>query len=963
MGESTPRNDGPADKPSPRDEAQIRALLEEILETNKLPREVSGGDIVLERILEERLHRLRGVHAEMEAMFPTPVAGTSPTRRLLRDSFQSNDRLPEIPGYEVLDVIGTGGMGVVYRARHLKLNRLVAIKMVLLGAYASREDLECLLREAQNVAALRHPNIVQVYDVAEHDGFPYYSMELLEKGDLAQMLQGKPRPAKDAADLVRVLADAIHAAHLAGIVHRDLKPGNILLNEDQTTKIGDFSLSRRVELDSTRSTKVPRAGTPSYMAPEQAAGERNAIQPTVDIYSLGAVLYELLTGRPPFKAETSAETLQQVIHDDPVSPSQLNSRVPCDLQTICLKCLQKDPTRRYLSAADLADDLNRFLSGEPIHARPISFAERTFKWCRRRPAISVAMVVSVIALTGAITGGFWIQQLEHARHTEEIVRREGARKYITSSLPLLSQLVRSRQWSDAKGVLRTARTRLEDAQSSDLEIRLTAAAEEFEIAEELERIRQSFPEPNDAGYNYLPARDAYAKVFHRFGIGSDVEVKTAALRISESSLREELLMALDYAAFTENFNADDSELRRLLSMGRTAAPSHWQDRFRDPATWKDLPSLQRLVNDASTAQPPPLSHQMVMVGFLLSSLNHNHTAIEILREAHLRDPSDFWVNLELGHVLSHQNKNAEAIQYFRAAVALKPTHFVAWTWLGRAQLSNANSEAAIVSLRRAISLRPEYPTSWQILISALAASERWDEALAAQRDALAANSPIMKHEGTAAVLRLCRGRSAAAKQQWPLAVESYADAIAGGYAINTEVWFEYAAVRILADDATGHREVCTAMLDRCEKDNLRRFLVARACTLVRGTDQELARAAEEGMPELDLHAETFWSLTQRGALLCRQKKHREAIAVLEQSLRANSRPEDCIITWVWLSRANLSLEEEDAARMWLGQVNNLLDQSTTKPDGIHLHNWLEALTLRRELVATLADSAPVIKIN
>jgi len=346
---------------------------------------------------------------------------------------------------------------------------------------------------------------------------------------------------------------------------------------------------------------------------------------------------------------------------------------------------------------------------------------------------------------------------------------------------------------------------------------------------------------------------------------------------------------------------------------------------------------------------------MVMVGFLLGSLDHNHTATEILREAHLRDPSDFWVNLELGHVLSRQNKNAEAIQYFRAAVALKPSHYVAWSWMGHAQLSNGNAEAAIVSLRRAILLRPEYPTSRQILISALAASERWDEALAAERDALAANSPIMKHEGTAAVLRLCRARSAAAKQQWPLAVESYTEVIAGDYAINTEVWFEYAAVRILARDAPGYREVCTSMLERCEKNNLRRFLVARACTLVRGTDQELARAAELGMPELDLHAETFWSLTQRGALLCRQKKHQEAITVLQQSLQANSRPEDCIITWVWLSRANLSLEQEDAARMWLGQVKNLLDQSTTKPDGIHLHNWLEALTLRRELVATLAN--------
>lgn len=354
---------------------------------------------------------------------------------------------------------------------------------------------------------------------------------------------------------------------------------------------------------------------------------------------------------------------------------------------------------------------------------------------------------------------------------------------------------------------------------------------------------------------------------------------------------------------------------------------------------------------------------MVMVGFLLSSLDHNQTAIEILREAHLRDPSDFWVNLELGHVLSRQKKNAEAIQHFRAAVALKPAHYVAWAWMGYAQLSNSDADAAIVSLRRAISLRPEYPTSWQILISALAATERWDEALAAERDALSGGVPITKNNGTVAVLQLCRARSAASKQKWQIAADSYAKAIAGNFAISTEVWFEYAAVRILAGDAPGYREVCTAMLERCETNNLRRFLVARACTLVRGTDQELARAAELGMPELDLHAATHWSLTQRGALLCRQKKHREAITVLENSLRSNSRPEDCIITWVWLSRANLSLGQEDTARMWLGEVNLWLDQRTTKPDAIHLHNWLETLTLRRELEATLADKALLNNLN
>jgi serine/threonine protein kinase len=949
------RIDSPRETSFPEEE-RIQALLEEILETDARPEQVSGGDQVLEHVLRERLHRAREVQSQIDALFPTQSDGGDPTRCVLLDRLRKDDdQLPEIPGYEVQSVIGTGGMGVVYRSRHLKLNRLVAIKMVINGAYARRDALECLLREAQNVAALHHPNIVQVYDVAEHDGFPYYAMELLEGGDLAQKLQGKPRPAREAAELTRVLAGAVHAAHLSGIVHRDLKPGNILLTPDEIPKIGDFSLARRFQPDSAILSAARPCGTPSYMAPEQAAGNSNALQPAVDIYSLGAVLYELLTGRPPFSAETSAETLKQVMTEEPVPPSRLNSRVPRDLQTICLKCLQKDPARRYESAAHLADDLRRFTRGEPIQARPSGVTERAIKWCRRRPAAALAIVVSTVALTGAIAGGIWLDRIERARHTEGLVRRESARTSIESALPVLSQLVKRREWSDATGVLRSAQGRSGEAQSPELEVRLAKATEELEVAQELDRIRQSFPEPDEAGYTYLPARDAYARVFNRVGIGSDIELETAALRVRESPLREELLIALDHAAFTERFNTDGSELERLLAIGRTAAPSPWQDRFRDPVTWRDRANLTRLANDASKAEPPSPSHQMVIVGFLLSSLGDNHTAIEILREAHLRDPSDFWVNLELGHVLTRQKRNAEALQYFRAAVALKPTHYVAWTWLGHAQLSNGNAEAAIVSLRKAISLRPEYPTSWQNLIGTLAASEQWDEALATERDAVAAIPTIAMPAGTVAVLHLCRARSAVSKGEWQIAAESYEQTLEGDYATNSHAWFEFAAVRVLAGDNSGYRKVCASMLERCESAGLRRFLVARACTLAIVSDQQLTRAAELGKPELDLHADSYWSLTEQGALLCRQGKHLEAIPVLKRSLGSSSRPEECIITWIWLSRAHMGLREFDTARMWFNKTATYLDQSAGRPEALHIHDWLEAQILCREVQTILAQ--------
>jgi serine/threonine-protein kinase len=264
-------------------------------------------------------------------------------------------------------------MGVVYRAWHSRLNRPVALKMLLAGADARPEDRQRFQREAEAVAALCHPNVVQVYDVGEVDGRPYFTMELLEGGSLAQRLRGAPQPALQAAALVATLADAVHAAHQSGIVHRDLKPGNVLLTADGTPKVTDFGRARWLERNGGGGLTLSGAplGTPSYMSPCQARANKSAMGPATDVWALGAILYELLTGRPPFKGESAMETLHQVVADDPVPPARLNPKVPRDLETICLKCLRKEPAHRYASAAALADDLRRFGRGEPIVARPL----------------------------------------------------------------------------------------------------------------------------------------------------------------------------------------------------------------------------------------------------------------------------------------------------------------------------------------------------------------------------------------------------------------------------------------------------------------------------------------------------------------------------------------------------------------------------------------------------------------
>ncbi len=319
--------------------------------------------------------------------------------------------LPKIPGYEVEAVLGKGGIGVVYKAKHLKLNRIVALKMLLSGGFAGREERLRFQREAEAVAGLRHPNVVELYDAGEVDGRPYFTMQLVQGGNLAQKLADAPLPPRRAAELLISVADAIEAAHQAGIVHRDLKPANILLAPDETPKVTDFGLARRLEDRDGQTLSGAAVGTPSYMAPEQARGDKGAIAPATDVYALGAILYEMLTGRPPFRAESSSATLQQVLADEPVPPARLNPRVPRDLETICLKCLNKEPPRRYASAAALADDLGRFERGEPIVARPIGRLGRLVRWARRRPtaaALYATLLTAVLLILALIGGALWL---------------------------------------------------------------------------------------------------------------------------------------------------------------------------------------------------------------------------------------------------------------------------------------------------------------------------------------------------------------------------------------------------------------------------------------------------------------------------------------------------------------------------------------------------------------------------
>jgi tetratricopeptide (TPR) repeat protein len=385
--------------------------------------------------LEMAYRRLAGEQpqaAEYHARFPNLASGLSPTDAdtpgpAAPTAGPGSAALPAVPGYEILQELGRGGMGVVYWAWQSGLHRPVALKMVLAGAHAGPVELARFRTEAEAAARLQHAHIVQIHDIGQHEGRPFLALEYVDGGSLARQLDGTPWPAARAVPLLETLARAIAHAHRQGVVHRDLKPGNVLLTKEGQPKVTDFGLAKLLVGGGDPLTRTGAIlGTPSYMAPEQAEGKTQEVGPAADVYALGAILYELLTGRPPFKAATPLETVRLVVSTEPVPPKRLQPGVPRDLETICLHCLHKEPARRYATAEELADDLRRFRTNEPIVARPVGLLERGWKWTRRRPAAAALLGVAVLGLVGGVTGALWYADRERVRANQERGLRQEA---------------------------------------------------------------------------------------------------------------------------------------------------------------------------------------------------------------------------------------------------------------------------------------------------------------------------------------------------------------------------------------------------------------------------------------------------------------------------------------------------------------------------------------------------------
>lgn len=368
--------------------------------------------------------------------------------------FTVSQRLPaahpgmptKVGSYDILGVLGRGGMGVVYRAKQKKLGREVALKMILSGAHASGEQLQRFISEAQAVAHLQHPNIVQIFEVSEERGLPFFSLEFVDGQSLDDLLGDRMLADREAAKLTMEICRAMQYAHDHAILHRDLKPANVLLAVDGTPKITDFGLAKNLEdTDESSSTRTGTVmGTPSYMSPEQASGKVHELGPATDQYSLGAMLYEFLTGRPPFIGAKPVETIMQVVRDEPVPPRQIRGSCPVDLETICLKALQKDPHKRYASCNAMADDLQRYLDGVPIEARPVSNLERAWRWCRRNPTIAIASAAAMLMMVFATTVSTWSYFTVSAKNREIAAERDYAQEQETIA-KIQEQLAKDQQ--------------------------------------------------------------------------------------------------------------------------------------------------------------------------------------------------------------------------------------------------------------------------------------------------------------------------------------------------------------------------------------------------------------------------------------------------------------------------------------------------------------------------------------
>lgn len=725
----------------------IEHLLEEMLDSQRPVEEVCKETPELIHEVRQRWNEIQNLNNHLEAIFPS---SDSTSIRPGISRYSVSDKLPTIDGYEVESMLGRGGMGAVYQARYLKLNRTVAIKMLLAGSFASSDERMRFIREAQLVATLKHPHIVQIHDVGEFEGIPYFTMELVEGGTLAKMLGGVPLPIRQAAEMLQTLCLAVRAAHLNGIIHRDLKPSNILLSDEEVPKISDFGLARHLDDKADLTQTGVRLGTPSYMAPEQMTGS-GYIGPSVDIYSLGCVLFEMLTGRPPFQANSAVELQRKVLSEEPVSPSRMNKKVLRDLDTICLKCLHKDPSRRYLSAQDLAADLRRFLNNEPIQSRPVGFTERTLKWIYRHPtAATLSLGFSTILVIGTCFG-IWLDRAKSSRQQDASVA-------IENLLGKVYDFSKVERWQNARLVMTEASSRLKEANSQELTARCKKVESDLGLAEEFERIRQSrasliVEHKNRRESIYSSLLKEYRQVFQQSGFDPDLDLQHNVRVLQQSQLKDQMLVGLDQWAYAAFMQKQFALQKQLLEIARQASSEGgWPERFRNASLWGHKEQLLQLAEEAERVTPVPPPHQLALMGVLLKQTGAKADSTRLLREALRHHPHDFWLNWEMAFALWSAEKYQEATMYYRIVLALRPENVWIINGYGVNLIYAKQYEDGLFFIRKALDMKPTNSELLHNMVLSLQMAGRGSDSLLESQRQIAAfpeNGNVVFSYGTA----------------------------------------------------------------------------------------------------------------------------------------------------------------------------------------------------------------------
>lgn len=799
-------------------EKLVEAALLSVLETGHDATGLSTQHPDLHREFSRRLHRVRAVEAHVDALFPHS-ARIDPRHSDPPASAGSLSKLPRIQGYTLEEVLGRGGMGVVYKAYHQKLKRPVAIKMLLTGAHSSDQELSRFQREAEAVARLQHPNIVQVFDIGEVDGIPYYTMEFVEGGTLAQRIRSAPLPIRDITLMMLTLSRTAQVAHERGVIHRDLKPANILLTPDGVAKISDFGLASQQDSREELTISGTRMGTPCYMAPEQIQSSIGKITTATDIYALGGILYEMLTGKPSVPVNTMSEAERWVADRMPTPRIQATLRVPTDLETICFKCLEREPSRRYATAAELANDLDRFLHGQPIQARPMGQLERAWRWMRREPSVAALTFCAILLAVMGIIVSMREWRIAHWQRAE--MERWGKR------FAFVSELEREGRFKEARAMLQ----QVTEEGSETLQAEIARAKADLDVVERFDSIRMSRGTFTEGGNIDHPSSSLqYENAFREAGFGSPGDdIEKVARRIRSSPVRSMILAALDDWAV----GAADSKRRWILEVARAIDPDPWRNRARDPHNWNDIKHIEELANAAQIEREP--LNLLVALGSRWRQLDGD--PLEFLKKVQRHHPNDFWLNFELGY-LHGMVDTREAIGYCRAALAVRPNATVIHYNLGVYHSILDQEDIALEHFQHVLAIDARDSLAHSQISRSYATLGDFDRAERHGREALQLTPHDFWARSSQRFLKLRQGKFEEARQLWKNDLKEHHQ--------THDDWDGYAELCLFLGNEAEYHSACDELLKRFGSDSDPTICerTGRACLLRPRNQEQLAAAVQ-----------------------------------------------------------------------------------------------------------------------